>query len=642
MKLRRVRIQNVRSFLESEELLLDGDISILIGPNGGGKTNLLDTITTILRRHLLTSRVYRRVPSDQYPDRIQVTENDMLNHTSLEPHFAGGGLAQEIEVEVEATPTDIANMTKMHQDANRLGDVADRIGSPADIRSAGSWDPEAIRSGDRFVYQVIHNHLQLPATPAAQQFQAYLGLYEADGIIRESNGEARLSTPMLHLPVNRASGGFQSSISLAGHSELDFKKQVDAASSKLPANIVALALGRIAQRHRLLLEKDRGGAMEEFLQDPQMHALTRILGRLGYGWELISVNPLTNQYDIRLSKQGASFLVSSASSGEKELLTYLFGIFALNVRDALIVIDEPELHLHPRWQKTLLTLFETLAEETGNQFLLATHSPVFVSASSIQFVSRVFSENQKSKIVRLNNASLPEPKHLFAIVNSQNNERMFFTEQVILVEGISDRLVFDAVFTKHNIGNGSPSTYEVIDVGGKHFFEAYKHVLNAARVPFVVIADLDFVSQVGTTELKGLFRPHKKRIAEAVTDDLASLDGQALVDALDQAISSEDLTQLRVLWEYIKARRSKLKPELTTEEQHTLREFILSKRSERIYILSAGALETYLPEGCRSKDVGDVIRLVGRSDFWETLPDTSRDELLEITQSIDASFREAR
>lgn len=39
MKLRRVRVENVRSFLEPAELLLDGDISIIIGPNGGGKTN---------------------------------------------------------------------------------------------------------------------------------------------------------------------------------------------------------------------------------------------------------------------------------------------------------------------------------------------------------------------------------------------------------------------------------------------------------------------------------------------------------------------------------------------------------------------------------------------------------------------------
>jgi putative ATP-dependent endonuclease of OLD family len=117
--------------------------------------------------------------------------------------------------------------------------------------------------------------------------------------------------------------------------------------------------------------------------------------------------------------------VGAASSGERELLTYLFAIFALNVRDALIVVDEPELHLHPKWQKRLLNLFVRLATSTGNQFLLATHSPTHVSPDSIQYISRVFSRDQQSNVLRLATASLPEAKHLLQIVNSQNNEGIF-------------------------------------------------------------------------------------------------------------------------------------------------------------------------------------------------------------------------
>src|SRR3954447_8624711 len=79
---------------------------------------------------------------------------------------------------------------------------------------------------------------------------------------------------------------------------------------------------------------------------------------LGCKWKLETVNVLQNQYDIRLIKQGSSFLVGNPSSGEKELFTYFFGIYALNVREALIVIDEPELHLHPKWQSILFSLFE--------------------------------------------------------------------------------------------------------------------------------------------------------------------------------------------------------------------------------------------------------------------------------------------
>ena len=44
MLIRRIVIENVRSFLNRREMLFDGPISIIIGPNGGGKTNLLDTV----------------------------------------------------------------------------------------------------------------------------------------------------------------------------------------------------------------------------------------------------------------------------------------------------------------------------------------------------------------------------------------------------------------------------------------------------------------------------------------------------------------------------------------------------------------------------------------------------------------------
>jgi putative ATP-dependent endonuclease of the OLD family len=91
LKLRRIRIENVRSFLEPAELLVDGDISIIIGPNGGGKTNLLDTITTTLRRHLLTSWVHVKAPTPESPNRYLFQANDSFNYNQLESHSRGVG-----------------------------------------------------------------------------------------------------------------------------------------------------------------------------------------------------------------------------------------------------------------------------------------------------------------------------------------------------------------------------------------------------------------------------------------------------------------------------------------------------------------------------------------------------------------------
>ena len=55
LKLRHLSVQNVPSVVDQQVLELDGDISILIGPNGGGKTNLLDAGVVSLRRYLFAS-----------------------------------------------------------------------------------------------------------------------------------------------------------------------------------------------------------------------------------------------------------------------------------------------------------------------------------------------------------------------------------------------------------------------------------------------------------------------------------------------------------------------------------------------------------------------------------------------------------
>lgn len=322
---------------------------------------------------------------------------------------------------------------------------------------------------------------------------------------------------------------------------------------------------------------------------------------LNYSWELVTIDPLSNSYDVRLTKQGSSFLVGAASSGERELLTYLFAIYALNVRNALIIVDEPELHLHPRWQTALFALFEKLSKTTGNQFVLATHSPTFISPASIQYVSRVFSENQKSDIVRLNSTALPNSKHLFNVVNSQNNERVFFTDKVILVEGLSDRIVFERVLeivARQNGIEGIPSL-EVVSVGGKGMFAAYRRLLEACHVQSVVIADLDYIEQVGTGQVKGLFVLNADEIKEDVIANVKSLDGATLVQRIDDAMASGDWKDAQDLWAYIKSHRVRLRPNLEPAEQAVLDAFIAAKEVENTFILSRGALEDYLPEGHR-------------------------------------------
>lgn len=633
MLIKRVAIENVRSFLDRAELMLDGPLSIVIGPNGGGKTNLLDTIVILLRRYLFASMYAVHSPTPELPNRHEFRPNDALNNMVLERHSAGSGRDQIVEVEVEVTSRDLDSMRAMQADAERLTELASKKYFNLSLVSAKLWKLDEICAGARFKYRVVNGVLQ-GVESAGANFLQYLKNFEMDGSLREEFELAPLATPLVYLPVNRSASGFQSNVELAGYNAFETKRHSDATSSRSATSIVNLAVGRLAQKYRMLLEKDKGIAVSEFRADANLKELTKLLDELGYAWALETINPLKNQYDIRLKKQGSSFLVGAASSGERELLTYLFAIFALNVRHALIIVDEPELHLHPKWQKTLLQLFIRLAQSTGNQFLLATHSPTFVSPESIQYVSRVFSHRQKSHILRLNTIVLPEAKHLLNIVNSQNNERLFFADEVVLVEGLSDRIFFEAVFDRYGRSSSSRSILEVISVGGKGLFEAYARVLRACEIRFSIISDLDYVEQVGSSEIKALFKPDAQEIKVDVIENVKSLDGEALVQSIEQALSSGSWESATQVWEYIKSRRRKLRKDMSAKDVAALDAFLKSKRAERVYILSLGALEAYLPTGHGSKDLDKLIRLLARSDFWEQLPLSGKAELEVIAKSL--------
>ena len=75
---------------------------------------------------------------------------------------------------------------------------------------------------------------------------------------------------------------------------------------------------------------------------------------------------------ITLGEEDGAVESDKLSAGEKQMLSFLcYNTFSEN---AAIFIDEPELSLHVDWQRLLLpTLLE---QETGNQFFIATHSPV--------------------------------------------------------------------------------------------------------------------------------------------------------------------------------------------------------------------------------------------------------------------------
>lgn len=92
-------------------------------------------------------------------------------------------------------------------------------------------------------------------------------------------------------------------------------------------------------------------------------------------------NDLIRLIDFRIEKKEFGWMsLRLASSGEQCILLSLLGI-ATNITDhSLILIDEPEISLHPEWQEKYISLLMRIFERYNScLFVIATHSPQIVA-----------------------------------------------------------------------------------------------------------------------------------------------------------------------------------------------------------------------------------------------------------------------
>jgi len=76
--------------------------------------------------------------------------------------------------------------------------------------------------------------------------------------------------------------------------------------------------------------------------------------------------------------------LTNASSGQQESLPMLLALctfpFDKGGDNAMLFIEEPEAHLFPTTQATIVSLITTIHKEVGSRFFLTTHSPYVLSA----------------------------------------------------------------------------------------------------------------------------------------------------------------------------------------------------------------------------------------------------------------------
>lgn len=165
--------------------------------------------------------------------------------------------------------------------------------------------------------------------------------------------------------------------------------------------------------------------------------------------------------------------------------TYLFGI------------EEPELFLHPHAQRGMFAVLRVLAEEQGHQVFICTHSSFFVDMDTYRSIVIVnkpaptdgsqFLQATKELFEGEGKAERRRRFNMCYWFNPDRSE-LFFARKVTLVEGPTEKSILPMLAKR--LGYWKPDV-TVIDCAGKGSIPLYIEVLNAFRIPYVVIHDED-------------------------------------------------------------------------------------------------------------------------------------------------------
>ncbi|MDM8514948.1 AAA family ATPase [Desulfobacterales bacterium HSG16] len=94
----------------------------------------------------------------------------------------------------------------------------------------------------------------------------------------------------------------------------------------------------------------------------------------------------------------AKIKIEDLSGGEQELITKVFTLHLSDIKDSIILIDEPESSLHPNWQNRITQIYQGFADKNDNQIILATHSPHIVASVRKEQI-RVLAQEEESGLI---------------------------------------------------------------------------------------------------------------------------------------------------------------------------------------------------------------------------------------------------
>lgn len=364
MKIKQLNIENYRGFEQASITFPDNNLAVFIGTNGAGKTSVLDLVASFLEDFIIGTFTYIEI-NDNEIGKNGITEDDVKTINEVHQQYS---LGINHFKEFHFNEKDL-NITKTNSKNTIILEFYHKVVLYSNIKNRG----ERIESQQFdfkekiFVAKKILQNRQL-----SLPIFVYFGLNDLVKIKNHS-----------FLPQLAVYEEFTANIKDFDSFKTWFKQEEDFENQE------KVNQENLAYRNPKLEIVRK--ALETFFQkiESPVFAKMRIHRQ---GSKTFDFNKTFSVDSLLVDKGGQPFEIERLSSGEKSLMLLVADIArrlsianpafspaeALQKGEGVVLIDEIEQHLHPRWQRLVLPALQ--ATFPNVHFIVTTHSPQVVSS----------------------------------------------------------------------------------------------------------------------------------------------------------------------------------------------------------------------------------------------------------------------
>ncbi len=381
MKIKQIFIEKFRGIEKLENFQLE-DLSLLVGENGTSKTSILEAINFCLSPYFLSGRIKH---TDFYNGEDTEIKIALEFDEPFKVFLPDGYIKQEVgcdKVCLKIKKRDKATPNKAFSD---IVVVSHYVLPNREKDNEKGWEITR-KSGTKF--QFDERQLSFPL--------------ESKGLPKS-----------FYFPKNREKQlykGFNSSISSVFD---DFNWRFNRETRKIEMAEDFSGERFTTQKNNFeanILEK-----IDEKSQQKTFQTLNKKLEEVGLFQANLSLIDCNAPFDSAFLSQkldGLDLPIPQLGSGVEMVVALLFleTMAEISKENILILIDEPELHLHPNLQNNFIDHVVSISDK--NQFLFSTHSPLFVKQTLNNKNDKIRihclkKENREIKVVELEKRVLP-------------------------------------------------------------------------------------------------------------------------------------------------------------------------------------------------------------------------------------------